>query len=410
MMIIKLTPYPTDKKINMRNFITIVESNLFERVYIGDFIEQASEHISSSVIEFARKMLKDWERAATTDRRERLGYDRYDHQKGSKPFDAYEFEEANQRDDWNASMAVADNLDNLIPPIENGGSNVTYALMGKVSDSLTSLLRKYVETKFGSTIILGSGDNSTEVPISELYVSIWWSGNEYIYKGNYGGLYSARSFHANGTHTKLEIIVDRKEWAEAFRSLIGSLIASDHLDLNLFLDSVIPTLSHEYAHLEQDIKGQKSYEFSLLPGRDETKRVSRNSRGAYEPDDSEKMLRYRARPAEIDAVATEVANSMVEREIRRLRQSHDKWSNKPWSSEDVDTETWNEHIHYMMSDVKHGYVNDLSYHRYVTDIKNAIQNGTTLHKSDLLMRVQKRFLSTLYKRLAVYLRSKNHDD
>ena len=360
---------------------------LNEAVVISDLIEQASKLIPETMRAFVQKRVNEWERRLTAERREQLGYDSHydtiEDYKGRnpwtkppppfKPFDEHDFNDTNAKSDWSVTDQIGNKLDTLVP---KEGSSPVYAAMGEISKALTKLVQDYVRQKFGDPIVL---QNKTEVPVAQFQVQVWWT---HMGDGDpYGGIYRSRAAHANGPETRLEVVVSRDHWRDYLIEAIVDEITETGNTYDEFSESIINIFAHEYAHLEQDIKGQRSYPFTYLPQRQKTGKMRR-----YSPD--EKIggsLAYFARPAEIDAFATGAAAQIAEQLMRTNRSITDDEWNHLILDEIGQRPPWKE------------------YYDYVQQI-NELLPQSSVAKAKILTKMKQRFLRTYVNRLRSYLR------
>jgi hypothetical protein len=356
---------------------------LNEAVVISDLIEQASKLIPVTMRGFVRKQIDEWTRLFTADRREQLGYGRYDdtieewkrshHGKppSFKPFDEYDFSEANWKAGWSATDQIGDKFDTLVP---KEGNSPVYAAMGAVSKVLTKLVQDYVRQKFGDPIVL---QDKNAIPVADFKVQVWWT---HMGDDSYGGIYRARAGHANGPETRLEVIVNRDLWRDYLIEAIVDEINEAANTYDEFSESIINVFAHEYEHLEQDIKGQKRYPFSYLPQRQKNGKMRRYSANAKAGS-----LEYFARPAEIDAFATGAAAQVAERLMRNYGPMAD--------------DKWNE----MIMDATGDSPPFSEYYDYVLKINDLLPQSS-MAKAKILKKIKQRFLRTYVNRLRSYLR------
>jgi len=227
-----------------------------------------------------------------------------------------------------------------------------------------------VRTKFGDPIRLRAGQ--LEVPVSAVKVQVWWT---HMGDSAYGGVYRDRAAHANGPETRLEVIVNREHWRDDLVNAVVNELTESHYTYDDFSESIINTFAHEYAHLEQDIKGQRNYLFSYMPQRRKGK-TRRYSGGAEIGG-----LPYYARPAEIDAMATGAAAQVAER-IMRNRPPGEDW-NQLIRDATVESPPWHE------------------YYAYIRQI-NDLLPAATAAKAAILNKIKHRFLRTYIRRLLAY--------
>jgi hypothetical protein len=354
---------------------------LTERVVIGDLIEQASRLIPETVRKFVKDRINEWSRRVTAERREKLGYDpwydtaeeRRRHTDRAlaapvKPFDPYDFEQANT--DWSVTDQIGNEIDTLIP---KEGASPVYAAMGAVSKALTSLVQDYVRQKFGDPIPLQAG--KITVPVSDIKVQVWWKP---MHDESYGGVFRSRAAHANGPETRLEIVINRQHWRSDLIDAVVDEITYEPHSYDDFAESIINTFAHEYAHLEQDIKGQKSYPFTYLSQRQPGGKMRRYSSGADTGG-----LAYLGRPAEIDAFATGAAAQVAERLMRGNRG--------------IAAEEWNA----LLRDEIAGGLPWDEYWYYIRSINDQLPNEAPA-KARVLTKIKRRFLRTYVNRLMAY--------
>ena len=363
----------------------LINDILNEAVMISDLIEQASKLIPATMRAFVQKKVDEWSRQLTAKRREQLGYDSHydsieDYKQRNpwgkppppfKPFDEYDFIDANAIAGWSATDQIGNKLDTLVP---KEGSSPVYAAMGEVSKALTKLVQDYVRQKFGDPIVL---QDKTEVPVDQFRVSVWWT---HMGEDPYGGVYRSRAHHANGPETRLEVIVNREHWRDSLVEAIVDEVTEAGNIYDEFSESIINVLAHEYAHLEQDIKGQRRYPFTYLPQRQKNGKMRR-----YSPNVATGSLEYYARPAEIDAFATGAAAQVAERIMRNYGQMPD--------------DKWNELIMDAMGDRPPFS----EYYHYVMEI-NELLPQSSIAKAKILTKMKKRFMRTYVNRLRSYLR------
>lgn len=380
----------------MREIMDVVavlheRQSISEAVIIGDLIEQVENLIPATVRQFVQKKVDEWSRTLTGDRREQLGYNRYyDTIEGYKrenyweklpspfkPFDAYDFEQANWKASWSVTDQIGNKLETLIP---KEGSSPVYALMGVLSTALTKLVQNYVRQKFGDPILLLT--TREEIPVSEIKIRVWWQPMD---DERYGGIYRSRARHANGPETRLEIIVNRDYWRDYLMEAVVNEITETTHYYDEFSQSIINIFSHEYAHLEQDIKGQRSYPFTYLPQPQKTAKGQpgrKNKMRRYSPDEKINSLAYFARPAEIDAFATGAAAQVATQLMR----------SGPMSDQE-----WNRLIH----DATAATPPSSEYYDYVLKINDLL--ATSPAKAKVLTQIKQRFLRTYVRRLLSYL-------
>ena len=407
---------------------------ILEAVDFSSLLNKVVRAIPDTVENFIQEKINEWSRIVMADRRKKAGYHPYSNTVTKdrdwngkvteyKPFDQETFDRFNK--DWGVySDGIGDALDKFIPyDVENQQSHIVYALMGKISAVLTKIVQEYVRSKYGDPVKLDKGKFLRNV--DKIRILIWWKGNT----DNYGGIYIRRSAHANGEETKLEIIVNRTKWTEWLREQIANELSGEGTNFEKFSKSVIRTFMHEYAHLEQDIKGSQG-QLSLIPtaptkitpgGRAKTTR-----RASYwdDPVGETNILRYFGKTEEIDANANGAAATVIDeisRDFRRWRGRYDA----NWTVDSVPTKDWNDAIKERLSLGDYG-VPDRERSRYIDQIGDYIYRAKQLEKMSpeekqremspeelhsltlkekFLTKVKQRFLKTYVLRLRSYLRT-----
>lgn len=342
------------------------EAALYEAVEIRGLIEQVSRAIPEVIRAYVLQRIKEW--------RFRIKYD-YKKEHGVDP-----------PEDLNVDEQIIDNLETLIPV---GTASPVYGAMTKTSQALTKIVQNHVREKFGDPVIIDSGYRPVEVPVEKIVVSVWWHGKK---DEHYGGVFRSRSYHVQGDETKLEIVVDQEFWQQWLIEAVYGEITGEGYAYDEFNENIVNTFAHEYAHLEQNLKGQQKYTYSLIPQKGHGRNSAWANPMGEDPTTAEKLAYY-GRPAEIDAFATGAAATVVDRIVRRHRI---------YGGDQMSDEEWNQKIRYALEDGIHGLGDE--YSRYISVINAQLQVYDPIFKAKFLNRVKQRFLSTYYRRLSSYLR------
>lgn len=379
--------------------------DLIEAVEFSGLISRASTAVTNDIEKFIKNKVIDWTNEAIRERRKKLGYHPYkNEEKGFKSFDQEEFDQQNTN--WSpTSDWIGDNLHStLIPDPSNGGSNIVYALMNIVSNSLTVATREYIKQKFGDPVLLYNGSITRKV--DDIYISVWYKTR--ADSGEYLGMYRSRDAHANGERTTLEIIVNRRDWADWLRNEISAEISYDGNEIDRFVDNIMNTFIHEYTHLEQDIRGRIG-SLSLIPDKGSRSSIfrKRSNDNNLSQDDQEKQktrdgVLYLSKVSEIDAHATASAGGTVAR-IMNSFAKHGKRYNPNWSASDINDEDWNEAIKDSL-DYIYGNIDFGDLTKYIGQL-NQENLGLDLNlKRKFIDKVKKKFIRTYVTRLQSYLR------
>ena len=355
-------------------------------------ISKLNRSIERSIERFVEFQTKQWRAEAICDRRKQLGYHPYNNNAaGYKPFDQAEFDAANR--DWSTdSVWIGDRLDDFLPDPEKSSHHPVYALMGNVSKEATSIVQDHVRSKFGDPVKLANG--TIERDVKQIRVSIWWrvrddGGKPYL------GIYRANSYHANGNETLLEVIVDRKAWASLLRQEISSLLGREGADFSEFTHQIVNVLIHEYAHLEQDIKG-KTGSLGLIPGK-----KGRNT-GGY-TNTTSGYEEYLGKTAEIDAHATGASAEVINQIINKFARYAARW-NRDWKPEDINNDEWNDSVKDAIAGVAYGEIPRGEYRKYIEGLDRRFKELDPTIKDKFLKKVKQRFIRGYVNRLRKYLR------
>lgn len=364
--------------------------DLLEALDAPALVNRLNRSIERTVETFVKQQTKGWRNQAIKHRREQLGYHPYyDDHKGFKTFDQKEFDAANRNwspdTDW-----IGDRINDLVPSPTKVSSHPIYALMNRIGNIMTQIVQDHLRKNYGEVVRVCNG--SIYRPVYRIRVLVWWTGQSPA--DNYLGVYRCNSYHDNGNETLLEIIIDREKWARTLRTEVESLIRGEGSDFSTFSHDIVNTFMHEYAHLEQDIRGRLS-SLTLIPGK----------KGRYGDDNYlNDPERYLARPSEIDAHAVGAAAETVNKIINLRAQYTGRWD-RDWTPEKIRNEEWNKEIQDAIIRVSHGNIPSGEYQKYVNHLNRRIHKTLPADLKDkFLRRVRQRFIRAYINRLRKYLR------
>lgn len=383
--------------------------DLNEAPEYSSLISQINRSVLHTIEEFIATQLKGWRATATSKRREKLGYHPYkESAQGFKTFNQDEYDKANEN--WGLdSDGVGDSLDEFIPTIDGKQTHSpVYALMGKVSDSITKITQNYIRSKYGDPINLNKhkdGSGTIVRNVNDVRVLIWWSPRNDV-KGGYKGVYRRSSHNINvdgGIETLLEIIIDRVKWSEMLRNEVGAILSYDKSHLGDFSQQIINTYIHELAHLEQDIRGNVG-KLRLIPGKkknDPHAKVARGNTFDWQDD----FERYLSSTAEIDSHASGAAAEVINQIINQHAEYGARYKRDTWSANDIDTNDWNEAIKDAVRGVSYGEIPRHEYAKYIESLDRRYKDipDETI-KDKFLKKVRQKFIKSYVNRLNAYLR------
>jgi hypothetical protein len=340
--------------------------------------------VVNAVNSYAQKLVVKWRVWATQHRRAQLGYHpTQDTAPGFKTFDKDEYQRANIN--WHEdSDYIGDRLGReFLPPPEGQQHHEIYELMYVINKPMTKVLQDHVRKIYGDPVWLDSG--LIERDVKDIQVLVWYKPRGTTDK--YRGAYRARDAYGGVLKTTLEIVINRDEWYKRLKNVIGGIISYDYLFTEKFVDDIINTFMHEYAHFEQDVKGSR-YSTGLIP--------YKGRRGLY-PDWQENNLAYYlllGMQSEIDAHATGAAAEKVNELIKRNLSSDGA------RLEIRDPEAWNLDIKSLLT------YNPPSgeYNKYIVGFDKKYGSVPKEIKDKFIDKVRKRFRRTYVNRLQAYLK------
>lgn len=348
-----------------------------------ELISQMHIAVVNAINSYAEKLVSKWRVWATQHRRSQLGYHpQQDSAPGFKTFDKEEYEQANIH--WSPEGDyISDRLGKeLLPPPEGQQFHEIYELMQIIDKTMTKVLQTHVRKIYGDPIWLDSG--LLERAVKDIKVIVWYRPRQPHDK--YSGAYRQRDLWGQQHLTILEIIISRDEWYSRLRTVISGIISYDRRETDRFVDDIINTFMHEYAHFEQDIKGSR-YSTGLIP--------YKGRRGMY-PDWQDNNLAYYlllGMQSEIDAHATGAAAEKVNELVKKNISDDGK------RLEIRDPNVWNYDIQDMIAfNLPIG-----EYNKYVAGFDKKYGNVPKEIKDKFIDKVRKRFRRTYIKRLQAYL-------
>ena len=365
-------------------------NEITEAVELSGLLGKVNRTIYNTVEQFIQKLVKEFTAKAIYDRRIKLGYHPYnDVASGYKDFDPEAWERANKN--WGVeSDGIGDNLSDWLPTdLSKSQRHQVYALMGNISNSLTSDVQEFVKSRFGDPVYLHSGD--LERYVKDIYVQVWWTPKN---DQQYAGAYYYDAYHANGNRTLIYVVADRNKWAEWLRDEVGNYISGEGVNYEQFGKSIINTFIHEYQHLEQDIKGSKGH-LGLIP-HGKSRNINVWWQEAYD--------HYLGKVNEIDSHATAAAAETVNNIINDKARYGSRWR-KNWSIDDISTDDWNESVRDAIRSAAYLDIPDKEYQKYIIGLNRKYSDRIDPKiKDKFLTKVRQRFITTYVKRLRSYLR------
>lgn len=346
-----------------------------------ELISQLNFAVCNTINKFAEGLVDRWRVWAMQHRRGELGYHpTRDQAAGFKTFNQEEFDQANR--DWSPdSDYIADRVSKeLLPHPEGHQFHDIYGLMTDISATMTRLLQAHVKKVHGDPVWLESG--VLERQVKDIKAVVWYKTRS---DRKYLGVYIARDAQGGKPQTTLQVIIRRDEWFERLKTVIFGIISYDRRETEKFVEDIINTFMHEYAHFEQDIKGSK-YDAGIIP--------YKGRRGDYPDYESSDlaMLLLLSRQAEIDAHAVGAAAERINSIIQDNTGRRGKF-------EITDPYDWNENVKYYLRHPPQG-----EFLKYVRGFDKRYVNLPKEIKAKFLDQVRKRFLKTYYKRLSAYLK------
>jgi hypothetical protein len=346
-------------------------------------LNRAIEHTAKIFFLDSMDVYTQW---AIESRRRELGYHPKDQRAaGFQDFDQEEFDRINR--DWYPGIWIENHFDDFFPEL-------VYDLMEKVSQAITTVLQDHVRKNFGDIVPVCNATQSwfegpRQRPVNQIYAMITY-GNRYL------GAYRCNSYKND---TRLEINIDPTKWTSEMKHTFGEIISwgyrkGDLGQIDWLSRDIVNTFMHEYAHLEQDLRGGYGSDLGLIPG----KAGRYISKG---PDDD--YTGYLGKVSEIDAHATGAAAETINGIISQRARYDARWK-KDWTADDIPADQWNEAIKDAIIGVAKGEIPKGEFQKYWTWLDPRDRYPRNLPKHRFLRRARQKFLRTYINRLRQYLR------